>query len=79
MSGYWKPAPFAAPTDDLGALPVMWRREFFYDAQHRCRGEAERFDSETSYANVPGRRSGAVVSFDAAKAWVERNTLQVVV
>lgn len=70
---YWKPAPWApcCPTH---------RRELYYDDRHRCRGEVEQFDGPeaSAYANIPGRRSGAMASWEAAKRWVEQRTLRVV-
>ena len=68
---YWKPAPF--PPNHEGHA-----REFFY-VQDKLRGEIERFsDDGPSYANVPNQRSGAMTTWEAAKAWVEKRVPRVV-
>ena len=71
--GYWKAAPFK--TGEKGH-----RREFYYDDRHRYRGEVEQFaeNAPRAYGNVPGRRSGCMVSWEAAKQWVEARVPRVV-
>ena len=71
MSTYWKPAPFHP--DHEGHT-----REFFY-VQNKRRGEVERFSEDgPSYATASGQRSGAMTTWEAAKAWVEKRVPRVV-
>ena len=70
---YWQTAP--SPPAYAGH-----RREFYYDHRHRYRGEVEQFPdtAPTTYANVPGTRSGAMESWEAAKEWVEMRVPHIV-